>query len=234
MLLRRLHATKITRHRYGTPRDEVHRETDLLEDGYTDVADGKVAFVATSLQMLRPVASRPERAGTEFAIRPVARPDLGWYRELYGRIGTDWLWFSRLHMAGPALQAILHHPDVEVYALAGSKDDEGLLELDFRVSGQCEIAYFGVTAGLVGGGAGRRLMNHAIAAAWRRPIGRLWVHTCNGDHPAALQFYIRSGFAPFKRQIEIADDPRLTGLLPETAAPHIPLIRPHSQFMSHA
>jgi hypothetical protein len=45
------------------------------------------------------------------------------------------------------------------------------------------------------------------------------------DHPDALAFYIRSGFRPFRRQIEITDDPRLTGVLPETAAPHVPIIR---------
>ena len=33
--------------------------------------------------------------------------------------------------------------------------------------------------------------------------------------PGALDFYIRSGFAPFRRQIEVADDPRAIGLLPK-------------------
>ena len=58
------------------------------------------------------------------------------------------------------------------------------------------------------------------------PIERFWVHTCTLDSPQALGFYIRSGFAPVERQIEVFDDPRLTGVLPETAAPHIPVLRP--------
>jgi hypothetical protein len=41
---------------------------------------------------------------------------------------------------------------------------------------------------------------------------------------AALQFYMRSGFRPFRRQIEIGDDPRSTGRVPRTAAPQIPLL----------
>ena len=33
-----------------------------------------------------------------------------------------------------------------------------------------------------------------------------------------------TGFRPFTRQIEIVDDPRLTGILPRTAAPQVPII----------
>jgi GNAT superfamily N-acetyltransferase len=88
----------------------------------------------------------------------------------------------------------------------------------------CELAFFGLTPGLVGKGAGRLLMQHAIERAWARPIDRFWVHTCTLDHPAALAFYVRSGFRAFKRQVEIADDPRLDGTLPPDAAPHAPVI----------
>jgi hypothetical protein len=44
------------------------------------------------------------------------------------------------------------------------------------------------------------------------------------DHPAALAFYQRSGFRPFRRQIEVADDPRLDGTMPRDAARHVPVI----------
>jgi hypothetical protein len=69
-------------------------------------------------------------------------------------------------------------------------------------------------------------MNEAVTRAWARPITRFWVHTCTHDHPGALAFYVRSGFTPYQRMVEVHDDPRLQGLLPEAAAPHIPLIRP--------
>ena len=88
----------------------------------------------------------------------------------------------------------------------------------------CELSYFGLTAKVTGTGAGRWLMNRAIELAWSRPIERFWVHTCTYDHPGALSFYMRSGFRPFRREIEICDDPRLSGVLPRTASPHIPII----------
>jgi hypothetical protein len=69
-------------------------------------------------------------------------------------------------------------------------------------------------------------MNSATELAWSKPIRRFWVHTCTFDHPSALSFYLRSGFTPYAFRVEVQADPRLTGALPLTAAPHVPLIPP--------
>lgn len=198
-----------------------------IEDGFSDVAPGKIAAVVTHLEMLAQPSPRPAPDLPGIAIRRVGAPEAGWYRDLFTRIGAqDWLWSSRLELAPADLEAVIRHPKVEVYALTQDGRDEGLLELDFRADDACELSFFGVTRDLIGKGAGRYLMNQAIERAWAHPIRRFWLHTCTLDHPDAVLFYIRSGFTPFRRQIEIADDPRLTGLIPETAAPHLPIIRP--------
>jgi GNAT superfamily N-acetyltransferase len=194
----------------------------VIEDGYSDVPPGRIATVVTCLEMTARPPLRPEADGP-WALRRVEHPSLAWYRALYRRVGEDWLWFSRLRMPDAALAAILEDPAVEVYALAHEGRDEGLLELDFRDGVSCELAFFGVAAALIGTGAGRFLMNRSIERAWSQPIGRLWVHTCTLDHPAALAFYRRSGFRPYRQQVEVAEDPRLTGVLPRTAAPHVPI-----------
>ena len=195
-----------------------------LADGYNDVPAGKIAAVVTSLEMTARPPARDEPENRGWSLRAVATPDLAWYRDMFRRVGGDWLWFSRLYMSDARLGAIIQHPQVEIFALVAEGSDEGLLELDFRVAGECELGFFGLTRRMLGQGAGRFLMNHAIARAWSRPIARFWVHTCTLDHQAAPAFYQRSGFRAFRRQIEIADDPRLAGLLPRDAAPHIPLI----------
>jgi GNAT superfamily N-acetyltransferase len=195
----------------------------ILPDGYLDVPAGKIAAVVTHLEMTERVEFPRDPPGA-WTLRRVEAPDLDWFRDLHRRVGEEWLWFSRIRMSDAELAAIIQAPLVEVYALMHEGLDEGLLELDFRDAGQCEIVYFGVTAPLVGSGAGRWLMNRALELAWSRPIARLWVHTCTFDHPAALGFYQRSGFRPFRRQIEIADDPRLDGTAPRGVAKHIPII----------
>ena len=196
----------------------------MLPDGYSGVPSGKLAAVVTCLEMLKCPERRPERADAPWVLRHVATPDPAWYQDIFRRVGLEWLWFSRLAMPRAELEAILQSPDNEVYALEIAGRDEGLLELDYRQAGQCELSFFGITRAVQGQGAGRWLMNRAIERAWSRPIERFWVHTCTHDHPESLAFYLRTGFHAYARQIEIADDPRLTGLAPRTAAPHIPLI----------
>ena len=198
----------------------------MLPDGYSDVPAGKLAAVVTCLEMRAPPARRDDPEQPGITLDRMATPDLAWYRDLYSRIGTEWLWASRLAMADADLAAVLHHPDVEVYGVMKAGRAEGLLELDFREEGVCELAFFGLTPATIGGGTGRWLMNRAIARAWsREALQRFWVHTCTLDSPQALNFYIRSGFTPVKRQVEVFDDPRLAGILPETAAPVVPIIR---------
>jgi GNAT superfamily N-acetyltransferase len=151
-------------------------------------------------------------------------PPLDWFRDLYRRVGEQWLWISRIRMPDAELAAIIQSPPVEIYALAHEGRDEGLLEFDFREPGQCEFVSFGVTERLVGIGAGRWLMNRALELAWSRPVDRVWLHTCSFDHPAALAFYQRSGFRPFRRQVEVVNDPRLDGTMSRDLAWHVPVI----------
>jgi GNAT superfamily N-acetyltransferase len=195
----------------------------ILPEGYFDVPNGKIAAVVTHLEMTERPPPRHDPSAP-WLLRKVEHPGLDWFRELYVRVGEEWLWFSRVRMPAAELAAILRSPLVEVYALVHEGRDEGLLELDFRQSGQCELSFFGVTAKLIGTGAGRWLMNRALDIVWSRPLKRVWVHTCTFDHPSALAFYQRSGFRPFRRQIEVADDPRLDGTAPRLAASHVPII----------
>ncbi len=198
----------------------------MLSDGFHNVPPGRLATVVTHLEMREPVPQRSVPHPDGLNLRLVDRPDPDWYRDLFTRVGGhDWLWFSRLQMSAAELDATLSDDAVDVYALERDGHAEGLLELDFREPQECELAFFGVTTALIGSGVGRYLMNQAVERAWSRPITRFHVHTCTLDHPAALGFYRRSGFVPLRQQIEIAPDPRLNGLMPDTAGVHVPMFR---------
>lgn len=197
-----------------------------LADGLHDVPAGKIAEVVTSLEMFQRPPLRPDAGDDGWSLRRLETPTAEDYLALYSAVGRDWLWFTRLAMSREALLADIHDPRVEVYRLEADGGEVGMLELDFREPESCELTYFGVSPGLVGGGAARWLMNRAIERAWSQPIRRFWVHTCTLDHPNAPAFYQRSGFKAFRRQVAISDDPRLTGLSPLDSAPHAPAIRP--------
>jgi hypothetical protein len=46
------------------------------------------------------------------------------------------------------------------------------------------------------------LLTSAIEEAWRilPPVSRVWVHTCNLDHPSALANYQARGMAIYKKE----------------------------------
>src|SRR5215470_4152859 len=94
----------------------------ILPDGYSDVPAGKIAAVVTHLEMTaRPAPSSPPSG--PWSLRHVERPDLAWYRDLYRRVGEEWLWFSRIRATDGELAARLHHSLVETRALvAGGRD----------------------------------------------------------------------------------------------------------------
>lgn len=204
-----------------------------LPAGYSPVKPGQIANVVTCLEMTAPPPQAPAHPGdADFVLEDWRGASLADYRDLFRAIGTDWLWYSRLVMADERLAATLADPRVDLYRL---KDRAGrvlgLLELDFRAEGECELAFFGLVQAAIGKGAGRFLVGEATRLAWARDVDgrqiqRFWVHTCTFDHPNALAFYRKAGFKPYAFMVEVADDPRLSGLLPRDAAPHVPLIEP--------
>ena len=193
----------------------------------TDVPDGKLAAVVTYLEMGEPPvelevpssALRLERVKLD----PVA------YRALFKLIGTPWLWFSRLVMPDADLAAILDHPAVELFEVRDGAEVVGMLELDRRDDGACELSFVGLVPEYSGKGHGRWLLAEAVSRAWGRDgVGRVHVHTCSLDHPAALAAYRHAGFVAVRRAVETFIDPRLAGVLPRDAAPHVALVEPPS------
>ncbi|HET7716502.1 MAG TPA: GNAT family N-acetyltransferase [Bauldia sp.] len=202
---------------------------EIRLDGYTDLPPGKIANVVTYFETFARPEPLPEPHRPDLRLRHIPEPDVGWYRTTIRTIGEPWLWFSPLVIAEAQLAAFLRNPLIEVYALERNGETVGIAELDRRMAEEVEISFFGVVESEIGTGAGRLLMNRTLEHAFREKPRRVWLHTCSFDHPAAVPFYRRAGFIPYKFAIEITDDPRLTGHLPESAAPHVALIRPRGR-----
>lgn len=186
-----------------------------------DVPKGQVATIVTHLEMLeRPVL--PE-AQSGLVVEGWPNPSTAEYRSLFREVGEPWMWISRLLMSEDELAAILHDPAVEMSIIRDGERAVGFIELDFRTPGECEIAFFGLVPEQNGKGNGRWMMNQALDKAWRDGVRRVWLHTCTQDSPRALPFYQRCGFQIFRQQAGQMTDPRLTGHLPRTAAPHVPI-----------
>ena len=189
---------------------------------YEAVSNGDLAAVVTYLEMLAPPAAAVPPSTLQLS--RLSSPTAEQYRALFRKVGSPWLWFSRLVMPDEELEAIIRHPDVLLFEVAAVEAVVGMLELDFREEGECELAFIGLVPELAGRGHGKWLLAEAVRRAWREGVARVHVHTCSLDHPAALSAYRRAGFTPYKRAIERFPDPRLLGILPEDCAPQVPLL----------
>jgi len=198
------------------------------------VPAAEVATVVTTLEMLGRPRPRPFPPST-LRLQHWERPAPAAYRALFRRVGTPWLWYSRLLMDDAALAAVTHHPDIAVFAATDRAGVEvGLLELDRRDPDVTELQYLALVPELVGRGHGGWLMAHALAHAWAPGVGSVRVRTCTLDHPRALGFYRHQGFRAVARTLETFADPRVTGLLPPDAAPHVPMLAPGQPLTSAA
>lgn len=103
---------------------------------YQRVADGELAAVVTYLEMRDPPAE-PVPA-SPLSLRHIEDPSLDEYRQLFRLVGSPWLWFSRLIIDDDKLEAVIRHPDVDLYSVTdGTGRDVGMVELDFRKAGEC-------------------------------------------------------------------------------------------------
>ena len=149
----------------------------------------------TYLEMTSPDQRTTTPGWTEPAtILRAERPTISFYRYLYDTIGADWHWYMRRQLSDEALAAIIHDDAVEVFVLYVRGVPAGYVELDRRVEGEVEIAYFGLIPEYIGRGLGPGLLDWAIGRAWTYRPRRIWLHTCSLDHLKALAVYRRAGF----------------------------------------
>jgi len=204
--------------------EEMKDNAHAVPAGYSNIAPGYIASVVTCLEMREKPAGAPVPLPEEFSLQPLADRDPDAYRSLFRKVGANWLWFSRLTMSDEKLISVLQNSRREIYVIRHNDEDAGLMELDFSEPDEVELVFLGLTSDVTGKGIGRAVMSAATELAWAKPVQRFWVHTCTFDHPSALGFYIRSGFEPYERRVEVQADPRLSGHLPLDAAPHVPII----------
>lgn len=169
-------------------------------------ANGKVRV--TYLEMLTPPHDGAPSPPAGVDLVRVVDPDLGSYRSLYRRVGDPWQWVARRSMGDAELAALFADPRYELWHPIADNSPIGFGELDCREPPDVEIRYFGLLESWIGRGAGRWFLRAMIDRAWSVPgTRRVWLHTCELDHPGALRFYQRGGLVPYGEGVEDWVDP---------------------------
>lgn len=146
----------------------------------------------------------PARAGRNtpppidgIEIARAEKPAIAFYRSLYDAVGRDWNWVDRKLLSDDELAGIIHDDLVEIYVLHVDGTPAGYAELDRREENEIELAYFGIVPQWIGKGLGRYFLDWTVCKAWLYEPKRVWLHTCELDHEAALPLYLGAGFEIF-------------------------------------
>lgn len=122
------------------------------------------------------------------------------YLSLYKAVGGNYHWFDRIIMPVPVLEEIIRSKHTRLLLLETDGSEAGFAELSLSVEGEIEIVYFGICEAFTGKKIGYPFLSRVIEYAWSFPINRLWLHTCDLDHPAALPLYQKAGLSVYKTE----------------------------------
>jgi len=153
--------------------------------------------------MRSPEQLRPKRFNdARFQIREETERDWRFNRDLYFAVGEQWQWIDKRPWTDEQWQEYASAPELLTFAAYHGDTLAGYYELRRDTEGGMEIAYFGLLPEFIGRGLGGALLTSAIEEAWSRrgeiAPKRVWVHTCNLDHPKALANYQARGMVVYK------------------------------------
>lgn len=167
-------------------------------------------LVTTYLEQWKRVpASRDQTSqitGQKFRVEEFKKPNWVFNREMYFKIGEQWKWIDKRPWTEKQWKDWANDPNLRTFAGYFGHEIAGYFELKRDSAGAIEIAYFGLLPEFIGRGLGGELLTNAIenAWAWAPTPSRVWVHTCNRDHPNALANYQAGGFRVYKVEREAA------------------------------
>lgn len=165
-----------------------------------DKVDSEVYF----LEMNSPPLSVNE---CEYEIVAYENRNAADYMGLFHAVGGPWQWSSRKLLNQKELEAIIFSEKILIFLLQIDHEIAGFVEFDLRENEKdIEIVFFGIRPDYIGKGIGRQFLDWAVQYAWNElNCKRLWLHTCDLDHPNALSVYKKAGFVHYKTERELTD-----------------------------
>lgn len=182
------------------------------------------ALVTTYLQMLSQAESgtaKCEPRSKDFQVRELTDQNWRFNRDMYFQVGDTWKWIDKRPWTEAQWEEYANDPNLRTFVGYCGDEVAGYFELkrdaaqppamapaatrqmshvSCHSDEEIEIAYFGLLPAFIGYGLGAQLLGSAIETAWSwTPTpSRVWVHTCNRDHPSALANYQARGFKIYK------------------------------------
>ncbi len=167
-------------------------------------ASGVIALtrLRTTVTYLQMLGGQPCSLALPASVRVeiLRQPSVQAYRSLYNGVGSDYYWTDRNRLPDDELRQVIQQPTVQISRLLVDGEPAGFSELDWTDAKNIELVYFGLFPKFIGQGLGKCFLQWTLNEAWARSPDRVWVHTCDLDHPAALPNYLKAGFQIYDQQ----------------------------------
>jgi GNAT superfamily N-acetyltransferase len=153
----------------------------------------------TYLEMLSLTALRPrDFPDPHVWVKEAVVKEWRFNRFLYTLVGADWSWTDKLSWTEQQWRDYAEVENLRTFVAYHEGAVLGYFELRRDGVSDIEIAIFGIAPKFTGRGYGGALLSHALRAAWQMSPGRVWLHTCTLDHPAALPNYLARGMTIYR------------------------------------
>lgn len=153
----------------------------------------------TYLQMLSKLEYRPKRLpDPRFRVTEAAIKQWQFNRFLYILVGSQWSWRDRLSWSDAQWSDYAESVTLQTFVAYYDGSPAGYFELSKSSENEIELIAFGLAPQFIGRGLGGPFLTEAIDKAWELKPSRVWLHTCELDHPNALSNYQARGFSIYK------------------------------------
>lgn len=131
---------------------------------------------------------------------------------MYLWVGQHWDWFMKRDWSVERWREHTERPEHRIWLLSVHGTPAGYVEMERQDGNQVEFISVGLGKPFIGMGLGGAMLAEALKVAfqWTDDAGkapqRVWLHTCEYDHPSACANYEARGFKCIKT--EVHQDPR--------------------------
>jgi GNAT superfamily N-acetyltransferase len=123
-------------------------------------------------------------------------------RQFYLEVGQHWQWNDKRQWSEQDWNNYTQSKTLRTFAAYQDEQFVGYFELEKHADESVEIAYFGLAKHFLGQGIGGGLLSRCLYSAWQWQASRVWVHTCDLDHPSALANYQARGMELYKTECD--------------------------------
>lgn len=151
--------------------------------------------------------TRSNRTIEGLSLIKVEKPCPEYSAFFFQRVGGLWRWYSRLGWSYLEWLEYLQKPTVETWVGYVDGAPIGYIELMKHDDNSVEVMFFGLLPWALGKGWGGPWLEHAIERGFAFSADRVWLHTCDQDHPSALGNYQKRGFELKETKTDVEDYP---------------------------